>query len=67
MGAFRGHVNLRPRRPLAGRIARWQTAREAARDAIHPPRPMLTTSAAAGRRPALVSVASDLVRPASRP
>ena len=31
MGAFRGHANLRPRRPLGGRIARWYAARDAAR------------------------------------
>jgi hypothetical protein len=63
MGAFRGHVNLRPRRPLAGRIARWHAAREAARDAIHPPRP----TGSAARRPALVAVTSGFGRPVSRP
>jgi hypothetical protein len=62
MGSFRGHVNLRPRRPLTGRIARWHAAREAARDAVQLPRP----ANPAARRPALVAIPSGLARPVSR-
>ncbi len=49
MGAFRGHVNLRPRRPHAARIAAWYAAREQAN--------------AARRRAAALSVAPSIPAP----
>ncbi len=71
MGAFRGHVNLRPRRPLAGRVARWYAGRELANAMRRPvgASPLSTAMSSSGQRlhAASASAMSGLVRPIPRP
>jgi hypothetical protein len=66
MGSWRGDIQLRPR-PRSARFARWQAAREAAREAIRLPSPRPPLAAPTIRlQPAAAPATGTPIRPIPR-